>query len=72
MNLFTTDSREFRTGLVNINTAPANILVQIPGIDENLATTIITTRNSITIEKQSSLAWLLETDIIGGFKFWIF
>ena len=64
MNLFTTDSREFRTGLVNINTAPANILVQIPGIDENLATTIISTRNTITIEKQSSLAWLLETDII--------
>jgi hypothetical protein len=64
MDIFTTDSREFRPGLVNINTAPANILVQIPGIDENLATTIISTRNSITIEKQSSLAWLLETDII--------
>ncbi|MEE2615455.1 MAG: hypothetical protein VYC62_07655 [Verrucomicrobiota bacterium] len=64
MDLFTTDAREFRPGLVNINTAPANILAQIPGIDENLATTIISTRNSITTEKQSSLAWLIETDII--------
>lgn len=64
MDTFTADTREFRPGRVNINSAPANILVQIPGIDENLATTIITTRNSIPQEKQSSLAWLLETDIM--------
>ena len=64
MDLFTTDSREIRPGLVNINTAPANILAQISGIDENLATTIISTRNSINIEKQSSLAWLLDSDIM--------
>ena len=64
MDTFTADTREFRPGRVNINSAPANILVQIPGIDENLATTIITTRNSIPLEKQSSLAWLLETDIM--------
>ena len=64
MDTFTADTREFRPGRVNINSAPANILVQIPGIDENLATTIITTRNSIPLENQSSLAWLLETDIM--------
>ena len=64
MDTFTADTREFRPGRVNINSAPPNILVQIPGIDENLATTIITTRNSIPLEKQSSLAWLLETDIM--------
>ena len=64
MDLFTTDSREIRPGLVNINTAPANILAQISGIDENLATTIISTRKSINIEKQSSLAWLLDSDIM--------
>ena len=64
MDTFTADTREFSPGRVNINSAPANILVQIPGIDENLATTIITTRNSIPLEKQSSLAWLLETDIM--------
>ena len=64
MDTFTADTREFRPGRVNINSAPANILVQIPGIDENLATTIITTRNSIPLEKHLSLAWLLETDIM--------
>ena len=64
MDIFTTDSREIRPGLVNINTAPANILEQIPGIDENLASTIISTRNSIALDKSSSLAWLLETETL--------
>ena len=51
-------------GKVNINTAPANILAQIPGIDEELATAISSTRASITPEKSRSIAWLLEAGIV--------
>ena len=50
---------------VNINTAPANILTQIPGIDETLATAIVSTRTTVTPEKSQSIAWLIEAGVLG-------
>ena len=64
LNSYTLNSKQILPGKVNINTAPANILAQVPGIDENLATTIASTRVSITPEKSRSIAWLLETGVV--------
>ncbi len=50
---------------VNINTAPANILSQIPGIDETIATAIVSTRTTVTPEKSQSIAWLIEAGVLG-------
>ncbi|MBO61666.1 MAG: hypothetical protein CMO63_06830 [Verrucomicrobiales bacterium] len=61
INFYTLNPDEFLPGKVNINTAPANILAQIPGIDENLATTIASTRTSINPEQSRSIAWLIES-----------
>ena len=61
ISFYTLNPDEFLPGKVNINTAPANILAQIPGIDENLATTIASTRTSINPEQSRSIAWLIES-----------
>ena len=65
----TLNPNEILPGKVNINTAPANILAQIPGIDENLATTIVSTRTGISPENSRSIAWLLQTGIISNDQF---
>ena len=65
----TLNPNEILPGKVNINTAPANILAQIPGIDENLATTIVSTRTGISPENSRSIAWLLQAGIMSNDQF---
>ena len=64
MDLYTTDTNRIRSGRVNINTAPSDILAQLEGIDETLADRIVSTRQGLNSETSHSIAWLLEAGLL--------
>lgn len=55
----TTSSQENIQGLININTAPKEVLMCLPGLDESDVDDIIDKRNSSDIDK-NSLMWVAE------------
>jgi type II secretory pathway component PulK len=56
-------------GLVNVNTASAQVLGVLPGMDENLARTIVQTREGLDGEKKSTIAWLYTENLVPADKF---
>jgi type II secretory pathway component PulK len=56
------DATKEKAGLVNINTAPREVLRAIPNVDENLATTIINSRRSNPIKTAGSIQGLNSMD----------
>jgi hypothetical protein len=48
-------------GLVNVNTAPAEVLSLVPGIDEDLAREIVDVRAGLEAESLRTTAWLYPT-----------
>ncbi len=59
-DMLTAAEGEYLTGLVNAATAPSAVLACIPGIDENLAETIVATRQGRTASELAQMGWLLE------------
>ncbi len=57
------------SGLVNLNTADAEVLRCIPGIDENLASSIVTGRVSLDSQKKTAIAWLFGENLVDAQKF---
>jgi type II secretory pathway component PulK len=55
----TTDSSASRRGLVNINSAPAEVLACLPGLDDNDAAALVAWRSQAGGDL-SSIAWLAE------------
>lgn len=49
---------------VNVNTASARVLALVPGIDESLAQSIVTTRTDLSPEDRRSAAWLVESGLM--------
>jgi hypothetical protein len=47
-------------GLINVNTASAAVLATIPGIDESLAESIVSSRTSISPDRRRTIAWLVQ------------
>ena len=47
-------------GLINVNTAAAAVLATIPGIDESLAESIVSSRTSISPDRRRTIAWLVQ------------
>ena len=64
MDNYTTDSQSIRPGRLNINTAPADVLAQVVGIDEALANTIASVRQGLSPESSRTIAWLLEEQLL--------
>jgi hypothetical protein len=56
-------------GLINANTASAAVLQTIPGIDEALAQSIVSTRKGLRAEQRKTAAWLYEEALIDADKF---
>lgn len=56
------DSTKEKAGLININTAPREVLRAIPNVDENLATTIINSRRGSPIKTAGSIQGLNSMD----------
>jgi hypothetical protein len=57
-------------GLVNVNTASANVLAALPEISDNTARQIVDLRDSITDEQKRTPAWLYVEGIVDaeGFR----
>ena len=55
----TVSEDEYLPGLVNINTAPAEVLACLPGLDESIADEIVAYRRGLEIE-QPGMAWVLD------------
>jgi hypothetical protein len=69
LDLFTTSALNTVDGLININTAPIEVLTTVPGIDEPLAESILSARRSISPEKRGTIAWLFQEDVVDAATF---
>ncbi|MBI3869119.1 MAG: general secretion pathway protein GspK [Verrucomicrobia bacterium] len=69
LDSFTTSSEPQRKGLINVNTASIAVLATVAGIDEPLAEAIVSARRSISPERRSTLAWLLQEDVVDATQF---
>lgn len=69
LDLFTTSVQTHFEGLINVNTAPIEVLTTIPGIDESLAEAIQSARRSISPEKRATIAWLFQEDVMDAEMF---
>src|SRR6185436_8607607 len=55
----TTSTAQFTTGLVNVATAPAEVLACVPGIDYDTATAMVSYRLS-NPDRMNSVAWVYD------------
>jgi len=62
-------SRRRATGLVNINTARAEVLATLPGLDANLAQEIVDVRGSLDAEAKGTVAWLYTQNLLDAEEF---
>jgi DNA uptake protein ComE-like DNA-binding protein len=69
LDLFTGTSEKRQDGLINVNTAPGEVLATVPEIDEPLAETIQSTRRSISPEHRATIAWLYQEGVVDAAKF---
>jgi type II secretory pathway component PulK len=51
-------------GLVNVNTAPLEVLAALPGLDSNLAAKVIEARAGLTAEAMGNTAWLVTQGVL--------
>ncbi|MBM4017168.1 MAG: hypothetical protein FJ288_02390 [Planctomycetes bacterium] len=56
-------------GLVNVSTAPAEVLAALPGMDANLAQQIVDARRDLDAETKSSVAWLYTQNLLDAAAF---
>jgi hypothetical protein len=69
LDLFTASNSKRFAGLVNINTASLAVLAFLPGIDEPLAESILSTRRSISPERRTTIAWLYQEQVVDAARF---
>jgi DNA uptake protein ComE-like DNA-binding protein len=69
LDLFTTSALKTQEGLINVNTAPIEVLTTVPGIDEPLAESILSARRSVSPEKRGTIAWLFQEDVMDAATF---
>lgn len=56
-------------GLVNVNTAPLEVLGLIPGIDQTLGQSIIDARGGLEASRKTTTAWLFGENLVDAQKF---
>ena len=56
----TTTDAEILWGMVNVNTAPAEVLRVLPGLDKSKAAQIVSRRASLDAPSSRTIAWLLD------------
>src|SRR5262245_26570448 len=69
LDLFTASTARRFDGLVNVNTASLAVLASVPGIDEPLAESILSTRRSISPERRATIAWLYQEHVVDATRF---
>lgn len=53
-------SNDYRVGLVNVNTAPVEVLACLPGMDTTMAERLVDARASIPLEERDTVAWVAD------------
>lgn len=69
LDVFTATSDVQIKGLINVNTASAQVLATIPEIDPPLAEAIVSARRSISPDRRTTLAWLYREDVVDAIRF---
>ncbi len=69
LDQLTASDEERITGLVNVNTASLAALAALPGSDDTLAETIVSSRRSISPERRTTIAWLFQEGVLDAEKF---
>lgn len=69
LDLFTTDSEDRHDGRVNLNTASSVVLATLPGVDFQLAETIVSTRTGLSAERRTTSAWLVQEGLMDVERF---
>jgi len=64
-----TDRSKPLVGMVNVNTAPAEVMAVLPGMDPNLAQQIVDARRDLDAETKSSVAWLYTQNLLDAAAF---
>jgi len=64
-----TGTRRLVEGLVNVNTAPAEVLAVLPGLDASLAQQIVDLRKELPPETESTIAWLYTQNLLDAEAF---
>jgi len=64
LDLFTTHNELTRAGLVNVNTASAEVLAALPGLDEGQAEAIVSARRGLSADRKQTIAWLYTEDVL--------
>jgi len=66
----TADTKRTSKGLVNVNTAPAEVLAALPGLDADRARQITDVRSGLSTDTRSTIAWLYTQGVLDadGFK----
>jgi type II secretory pathway component PulK len=66
---FTTREAAIIPGLINVNTAPVEVLQTIPGLSEEQASSIVAARQDLSGEEKTTLGWLLSSGALDGETF---
>jgi len=69
MDRFTTSTGQKINGLVNVNTARAEVLAALPGLDENLARQIVDVRTGLDPDARGTTAWLYTSGVLDAAAF---
>jgi type II secretory pathway component PulK len=56
----TTNTETSRNGLINVNTAPKEVLACLPGLDETDAVSLVAKRATLSSDDLNSIAWVVE------------
>ncbi len=65
----TSPRHEYSTKTVNVNTASERLLQTVPGIDQQLAESIVRRRESVDADSRLTTAWLLTEGIVDASRF---
>jgi len=63
------ESKKPVLGLVNVNTAPAEVLAALPGMDPNLAQQIVDGRRDLDPDTKNTVAWLYTQNLLDAAAF---
>src|SRR5262249_35122279 len=69
LDRFTTRTERQATGLINVNTASAEVLRTLPGIDEALSDSIASARRNLRAEQRRTTAWLYQEGVLDAGQF---
>jgi len=69
LDRFTGSAEAELVGRINVNTAPAAVLQLVPGIDNALAESILSSRRNLPAERRQSVAWLHVENLVEAEKF---